>query len=1151
MSASRSSESRPSDASISDASGPSRETTLASFSKVFEAELQKIVERRSKNPHSSGRNEPKEAVRRSLVGLCFSGGGIRAACIAMGFVAALRKHQLFQIFDYLSTVSGGGYLGGYLTSWFARYPREAVEGQFPLPADALNAPEGKGVRNLIQGGDYIIDGPTAFNKYLIGLLLNKAAIISLMLFVSAFVALLWRSLDTYAARETLHLFDLDSDFLVPFLPAAFFAFAWIVGWVLSYFRSGNSATGRLPGVMLMLATGAFLIALALLFGNGDVRLPWSSDEDEPSAIPQQYWAPFVFLIVLLTALVPIIRPQRLLQSAVAPRNVLDKWTFRAFSTAILAGLPLILIGLIGREDFSGYFRFPERGFHEADFRFPVLAPEILLSSVPEVDDPNFDLLDYLKTHGLPLSPSLDSSTREDESLGPESDASNRTAGFVLLQAQLAAQWPLGLPLLPFFELSSAVDPGAFLQAEVFEPSRNRDVSPTTLTFYWSESGGAEPHSDLSTERKPVVDGLRDTDAALDYLRFLAIRIVVAAREEHAARSRFVRLNSHTSEQALLQPGPQRWQWFSMDDYVVQCCRAGLYLICNGSSEAREYVQARTAHRNLREQVANYLNLTLLTSRDFSERLAVSARSRLDRADKLKLDTRETARLRETILQAERAIAGWGNRFQIASLNRDLLEVNFPDLLIPRDRVQRRVVIGSDQHARLLFALAALFATLTIGWYLDINLSSMHRYYRTRLGLAFIVPSRGSELPALHSLDTTSVGAPYHLFGTCVSRFGESRSAQLRRPTLASVEGPNAVGTGSWDSRKQDIFLMSPLFVGSEATGGYIDTESYQLLTQNRCEQLDLGNVIALSGAAVSPALNGNPLLALLMFTLNLRLGQWMPNPTLPKPPVRPRFLYMLSTFFKVARKRPYVFISDGGHVENLGLVQLLIRRCQIVVAVDSGHDPQHEFTDVANALRIARVYHGIRIVQLTEQTDAPVQEWDLEGIRFQRAEKSEASLLASALQMAGYPGTLLQTASHFSAARILYPGQNEDDPKDGLLILVKPSITGDESMDILQYRSSSPAFPQEPTSELVFSPAQVESYRALGYHIGEQLCRFFPPSGGGGGPEGTFVAQSCDSSSLIALRQEFEANYLQWTARGVSSGARQQDEVKYNVGKAK
>ncbi|MFN9038201.1 MAG: hypothetical protein ACK5YO_18015, partial [Planctomyces sp.] len=99
---------------------------------------------------------------------------------------------------------------------------------------------------------------------------------------------------------------------------------------------------------------------------------------------------------------------------------------------------------------------------------------------------------------------------------------------------------------------------------------------------------------------------------------------------------------------------------------------------------------------------------------------------------------------------------------------------------------RRVVIELDQQARLLTALLALIATLTIGWFLDINLSSIHLYYRTRLGLAFVVPSTDCELPSLHALDTTSVGAPYHLFGTCVSRFGENRSARLRSPTLASV-----------------------------------------------------------------------------------------------------------------------------------------------------------------------------------------------------------------------------------------------------------------------------------------------------------------------------------------------------------------------------
>jgi hypothetical protein len=146
-------------------------------------------------------------------------------------------------------------------------------------------------------------------------------------------------------------------------------------------------------------------------------------------------------------------------------------------------------------------------------------------------------------------------------------------------------------------------------------------------------------------------------------------------------------------------------------------------------------------------------------------------------------------------------------------------------------------------------------------------------------------------------------------------------------------------------------------------------------------------------------------------------------------------------------------------------VQLLIRRCRLIVAIDSGHDPQHDFADLANALRLARVYHGIRIAQLTKDSDhedAPVTEWNLGDLNLQRAGANDQSLLASALQLAGYPGNLLQTVSHFSAARILYPEHDAEGLQDnGLLILVKPSITGDESPDILQYRASSPAFPQD------------------------------------------------------------------------------------------
>ena len=49
--------------------------------------------------------------------LCLSGGGIRSACFALGVMQALARHDLLFRFDYLSTVSGGGYIGGWLSAW--------------------------------------------------------------------------------------------------------------------------------------------------------------------------------------------------------------------------------------------------------------------------------------------------------------------------------------------------------------------------------------------------------------------------------------------------------------------------------------------------------------------------------------------------------------------------------------------------------------------------------------------------------------------------------------------------------------------------------------------------------------------------------------------------------------------------------------------------------------------------------------------------------------------------------------------------------------------------------------------------------------------------------------------------------------------------
>ncbi|HEX3145040.1 MAG TPA: patatin-like phospholipase family protein, partial [Pyrinomonadaceae bacterium] len=55
--------------------------------------------------------------------LCLSGGGIRSGTFALGLLQGLARYGLLGQFDFLSTVSGGGYIGSWLTAWIHRHPR--------------------------------------------------------------------------------------------------------------------------------------------------------------------------------------------------------------------------------------------------------------------------------------------------------------------------------------------------------------------------------------------------------------------------------------------------------------------------------------------------------------------------------------------------------------------------------------------------------------------------------------------------------------------------------------------------------------------------------------------------------------------------------------------------------------------------------------------------------------------------------------------------------------------------------------------------------------------------------------------------------------------------------------------------------------------
>ncbi len=60
---------------------------------------------------------------------------------------------------------------------------------------------------------------------------------------------------------------------------------------------------------------------------------------------------------------------------------------------------------------------------------------------------------------------------------------------------------------------------------------------------------------------------------------------------------------------------------------------------------------------------------------------------------------------------------------------------------------------------------------------------------------------------------------------------------------------------------------------------------------------------------------------------------------------------------------------------------------------------------------------------------------------------------------------------------------------NGTLILIKPTLLGDETRDVLNYASENDSFPQEFIGDQWFSESQFESYRALGSHIIDALCR--------------------------------------------------------------
>jgi len=87
---------------------------------VLWQERKEIQRRRYRQRYSSSIGTASSSPPANLVGLALSGGGIRSATFSLGFLQGLEQVGLLRIFDYVSTVSGGGYAGGWWSAWLGR-----------------------------------------------------------------------------------------------------------------------------------------------------------------------------------------------------------------------------------------------------------------------------------------------------------------------------------------------------------------------------------------------------------------------------------------------------------------------------------------------------------------------------------------------------------------------------------------------------------------------------------------------------------------------------------------------------------------------------------------------------------------------------------------------------------------------------------------------------------------------------------------------------------------------------------------------------------------------------------------------------------------------------------------------------------------------
>ncbi len=393
-----------------------------------------------------------------------------------------------------------------------------------------------------------------------------------------------------------------------------------------------------------------------------------------------------------------------------------------------------------------------------------------------------------------------------------------------------------------------------------------------------------------------------------------------------------------------------------------------------------------------------------------------------------------------------------------------LGVDFVVVLAPASG-RRYYLLGTIVLAAVAYLLSRRF---------DLNEFSMHHFYKNRLVRCYLGGARQGNRENPRSADRFTGFDPAD---DILLKAVAQRPYPLINTTLNLVHGERL----SWQERRATSFVMTPKYCGYDYVPGpsnakktlseqaakvakaqeHLERNGYRP-TATYAGGINLGAAMAISGAAVNPNMGsfGSAATAFLMTVFNIRLGWWLGNPrhTSKWKEASPKagIFYLFNELTGSAGDNSsFVNLSDGGHFENLGIYELVRRRCTYIIASDASQDREFTFEDLGSAIRKCRADFGVEI------------DIDLSELR---------------------PAEDGHSRAHCAVGSINYPPQAPGgEGIRGILVYIKTSLTGDEPSDLLEYSKLHQEFPHQSTADQWFDESQFESYRCLGYHIAGKI----------------------------------------------------------------